>query len=189
MPHSDPDFEQIDILRADGTPLGQIEPRSEAHRLGLWHRTVHIGVVNCQNQIVLQKRARTKESFPGLWDISAAGHITAGDSSANGAKRELEEELGIAAREGELEFLFTITHHYENPSGLFIDNEISDVYLLRRAFDLGHIVIDRTEIDAVRLFGIEELKEEMRRHPEEFVPHREEYEKLFERLTGGSKPR
>jgi isopentenyldiphosphate isomerase len=132
--------------------------------------------------VLLQKRARIKESFPGLWDISAAGHITAGDSSASAARRELAEELGIEAGEGELEFLFTVKNSFKDPSKPFVDNEISDVYLAKRTFDPGTLVIDRTEIDEVRLFGIEELKERMAMSPGEFVPHREEYRRLWIRL-------
>jgi isopentenyl-diphosphate delta-isomerase len=184
MPPNNPDGELLDILDLSGAPLGFVQPRSIAHLTGLWHRTVHVWIVNNQNRVLLQKRARTKESFPGLWDISAAGHITAGDASASAARRELEEELGIEAGEGELKFLFTVKNSFEDPSKPFIDNEISDVYLAKRTFDPGTLVIDKTEIDEVRLFGIEELKEAMAMSPGEFVPHGEEYRRLFERLRG-----
>lgn len=32
-------------------------------------------------ELLLQRRADCKDSWPGLWDISSAGHIAAGDSS------------------------------------------------------------------------------------------------------------
>lgn len=52
-------------------------------------------------QMLLQKRASGKDSFPGCYDTSSAGHIHAGDEPLDSALRELEEELGIKAEEVE----------------------------------------------------------------------------------------
>lgn len=56
--------------------------RGDVHRDGDYHRAVHIWIFaeNTQ-QLLLQRRADCKDSWPGLWDISSAGHISAGDSS------------------------------------------------------------------------------------------------------------
>ena len=70
--------------------------RGDAHRFGLRHRAVHILVFNEEGELFLQKRAATKDVNPGLWDTSAAGHVDFGESYDECAKRELEEELGIA---------------------------------------------------------------------------------------------
>ena len=43
----------------------------------------------------MQKRSLLKESYPGCWDISSAGHLDAGEEPLQGAVRELKEELGI----------------------------------------------------------------------------------------------
>ena len=42
--------------------------------------------------------------YPGCYDISSAGHVQAGDEFLPSAVRELKEELGIEAREEDLEF-------------------------------------------------------------------------------------
>lgn len=39
-------------------------------------------------------RSEFKDTNPGRWDVSSAGHITHGDGSLDTAKKELEEELG-----------------------------------------------------------------------------------------------
>ena len=52
--------------------------------------------------MLLQKRSREKDAFPGCYDISSAGHIPAGDGFVESALRELEEELGIRAEPSEL---------------------------------------------------------------------------------------
>ena len=121
----------------------------------------------------------SKESFPGLWDISAAGHITAGDTSQRAAVRELEEELGIAAKEGELEFLFTIKGFYEDVSRPFLDHEFSDVYLMKTTVSIDNVVFQKEEVDEVKYLSIPILKKELDENPQLYVPHHEAYGKLF----------
>lgn len=171
--------ELIDIVDHCGRPLGYSLPRGEVHMTGLWHRTVHVWVLNARRQLLLQKRSMTKETFPGLWDISAAGHISSGDTSGKAACRELEEEIGIRAAEHELHFLFTITGIYEDHSRPLMDHELSDVYLLQRDIPLTMVVRNSDEVDDVRYFGIDELKRGLAETPGLFVPHHDGYRRLF----------
>lgn len=69
--------------------------RGEVHRLGLMHRSVHILVFNSADEFFIQKRSMSKDSNPGLWDSSAAGHVDSGEDYPGCARRELGEELGI----------------------------------------------------------------------------------------------
>ncbi len=69
--------------------------RSEVHRLGLRHRSVHILVFNAKGQIYLQKRAMHKDCNPGVWDASVSGHVDAGERYDACALREAREELGL----------------------------------------------------------------------------------------------
>jgi isopentenyldiphosphate isomerase len=183
MPAGAPADELIDVLDAAGNSLSAIAARAEIHRTGLWHRTVHVWVMGPKNGLLLQKRSLTKESFPGLWDISAAGHITAGDTSARAAQRELEEELGITVRDGELLFLFSVKGSYvrRGPEP-FIDNEHSDVYLVKTGYSVEQIIVDKNEVDEVKYMAIDDLKSALIDQPGLYVPHHEEYERLFEFL-------
>ena len=36
--------ELFDVVRADGTPTGEVKPRAAVHRDGDWHRAVHVWV-------------------------------------------------------------------------------------------------------------------------------------------------
>ena len=87
--------EQIDILTSDGKKTGEVRSRDEVHKLGLWHRTVHIWLFDAQGNILFQLRAHDKENNPNLYDTSCAGHISAGDESLESALREIREELGL----------------------------------------------------------------------------------------------
>jgi isopentenyl-diphosphate Delta-isomerase len=180
--------ELIDIIDRRGNPLGYALPRDEVHKRGLWHRTAHVWVFNLQNQLLLQKRSETKETFPGLWDISAAGHISAGDSSSASACRELQEEIGVRVREHELQFLFTITGIYEDRTRQFLDHELGDVYLLYKDIPLNKALMRSNEVDDVRYFSIDELKRGLAKTPWLFVPHHEAYKRLFSYLRAHRKP-
>lgn len=85
-------MEYFDICNEAGQPTGEIVARSEAHRLGIRHRTAHVWVArehNGQVEVLLQKRSMHKDSFPGQWDTSSAGHIPAGCEPLESALREL----------------------------------------------------------------------------------------------------
>ena len=120
--------ELIDILTSEGMPTGKTALKSEAHKNGWFHATVHIWIYTKENKILLQKRAMTKKVFPGLWDISVAGHIGAGESILDGAQREVNEELGIDISDSELTKIGTRTHQVSHSNGIQ-DNEIHHVFI------------------------------------------------------------
>jgi 16S rRNA (adenine1518-N6/adenine1519-N6)-dimethyltransferase len=69
--------------------------RSEVHGNNLRHRAVHILIFSAAGDVYLQQRSRWKDRHPLKWDSSAAGHVTAGETYDETARRELKEELGI----------------------------------------------------------------------------------------------
>ena len=89
--------EMVDIVdRFDRTLL--IMPKSEAHRQSLFHRSVFVLVFNPAGKLYLQKRGPKKALYPGRFDLSATGHVQAGESRFDAACRELFEELCIRAK-------------------------------------------------------------------------------------------
>mgnify|MGYP001471383996 CR=1 FL=1 len=87
--------ELIDIVDENGNYTGKTCLKSEAHKNGYFHPTIHIWLYTPDQQILLQKRALTKKVFPGLWDISVAGHIAAGEDIKIAAIIEIKEEIGF----------------------------------------------------------------------------------------------
>ena len=69
--------------------------RSEVHGNNFRHRAVHILIFNQAGDVYLQQRSRWKDRHPLKWDSSAAGHVAAGESYDDTARRELKEELGV----------------------------------------------------------------------------------------------
>jgi 8-oxo-dGTP pyrophosphatase MutT (NUDIX family) len=80
--------------------------------------------------LVLQRRSPSKATWPGAWDVSAAGHYRPDEGLAGGL-REIEEELGLRVLATELVPLERHREVLRYPTGLR-DREYQDVYLVRR---------------------------------------------------------
>lgn len=65
--------EYVDLFDSDDRPLSRSVPKRQAHQQGLWHRSAHVWIYDRTGNILMQKRALTKDTFPGLWDISVPG--------------------------------------------------------------------------------------------------------------------
>ncbi len=147
-------MERIDVVDCYGTPTGETVERDKAHKEGIMHRTSHVWIVRKKEEhleILLQKRCRNKDSFPGCYDISSAGHIPAGGDYILSALRELKEELGIDALPEELidcgfhrKQIDTVFHGER-----FVDNQISKVFLLWKDREEEEFLLQPEEIESV----------------------------------------
>jgi isopentenyldiphosphate isomerase len=91
---TDPGAEQVDVVDEDDRVL-RITTRAEMRRHNLLHRNVAVLCLDSAQRIYLHRRTRTKDLFPGLYDVFSSGVVGAGEDYAEAAKRELAEELGI----------------------------------------------------------------------------------------------
>jgi len=153
--------EFLDIVDEKGQPTGETTDRETAHAKGILHRTSHVWLARRKDgkvQILLQKRAEHKSSFPGCYDISSAGHIPAGDSYEVSALRELEEELGVQAKEedliscGDRKVVWDAVFFGK----AFHDRQISRVFLLWLDREESDFTVQESEVDSVRWMDFEE---------------------------------
>src|SRR5580700_3959092 len=110
-------MEYVDVLDSSGRPLGTTKPKSEVHRDGDWHGAAHVWILNRKGQILIQRRSPKKENWPNLWDVSVAGHISAGEAPVEAALREAQEELGVTLVPGECSHLFTVAEYLSLNNG------------------------------------------------------------------------
>ena len=160
-------MEIFDICNEQGIPTGETVERSIAHRDGIPHRTVHIWITResaGKRQILLQQRSLEKDSFPGLFDTSSAGHLQAGDEPLEAAMRELEEELGIKAEASQLKYAgtFHISYEVEFHGAPFKDNEIAFVYVYDGDVDIEDFTLQEEEVIGVEWFDLDEVYEEVK---------------------------
>ena len=166
-------MEYLDICDEYGRPTGETVSRDEAHRKGLLHRTAHVWIVRKKESgydILLQKRSMEKESFPGMYDTSSAGHIPAGEEPLPSALRELKEELGIDAEPEDLAFAGTFRIQYEKTfhGRLFKDNETTRVYVYTAPVDEKSLTLQAAEVDEARWFDLEDVWAEIQTSRERF---------------------
>jgi len=158
--------EYFDVCDEDGEPTGEVVAREKAHREGIRHRTAHVWVVRKAEgcwQVLLQKRSENKDSFPGKYDTSSAGHIPAGDEPLESALRELGEELGIHASPEQLHYagIFDIRYEKVFHGRVFRDNELSHVYVYLEPVDIGDLTLQAEEVSRVDWFDLEKTWAEL----------------------------
>lgn len=166
-------MEYFDIVDDRGIPTGEIIERKQAHREGVQHRTSHVWIMRRKEgryQILLQKRCADKDSFPGCYDISSAGHIPAGDDFISSAIRELKEELGVDIQPEQLincglfnKIVDEVFHGEE-----FHDRQVSRIFLLNLDMEPEEFTVQKEEIDEVCWFDYEECKKAVQ---EDLIPN------------------
>ncbi len=152
-------MELFDVCDEKGIPTGDTVTREEAHAKGIMHRTAHIWIIKKGEkgyEVLMQKRAQNKDSFPGLYDTSSAGHIQAGDEPLESALRELHEELGINATAEQLHFAetFRISYEKEFHGRLFKDEEVAFVYIYMEPVEIESLVLQKEEVEDVAWFNL-----------------------------------
>ncbi|MCI6888019.1 MAG: NUDIX domain-containing protein [Lachnospiraceae bacterium] len=181
-------MELFDVLTPDGKPTSVVRERGVAHRDGSPHGTAHVWVVRRNERsgydLLLQKRSEHKDSYPGCLDISAAGHVAAGDSYEETAVRELAEELGIAAEPSELHpagrhSVYCEDIFFGKP---FRDYEISAVYVYEEPVDIRRLKLQKEEVEQVVWMDFGECLDQVRQRTMKTCIYPDELELLGRHL-------
>ena len=166
-------MELLDIVDEQGIPTGKTIERTLAHEQGILHRTSHVWIMREKKgriQVLLQKRSEEKDSYPGCYDISSAGHIPAGVDFLPSAIRELEEELGLSVPQevlvycGQRRFQFQQIFHGKP----FHDNQVSNIYLLWLDKEPEEFLLQKEEVSAVRWFDFQDCMQQVEKNT---IPH------------------
>ena len=153
--------ERVDVLDASGKKTGEIAWKSEAHRLGLWHRCFHCWILSLETPsggpyLFVQRRASGKDTWPNRLDVTAAGHLGAGEETLEGGLREIEEELGLKVAPGELIPLGTRRSELKIPAGL--DREFQEVFLLVRSLSPKDLRLQEEEVAAIARLRLDDVE-------------------------------
>lgn len=162
-------MEWLDIVDEYGNPTGETVEREMAHARGIRHRTAHVWILRDRGdgtEVLMQKRSRNKDSHPGCYDISSAGHIPAGVDYLPSAIRELKEELGIDAAEEEIHYCGqrAIIWKEEFYGKEFLDNQVSNIYCMWKDVRPCELHLQEAEVEEVRWISLKECKEAVRNH-------------------------
>jgi len=178
--------EYLDVLDENGNKTGKVKLRYEIHRDGDFHKTVHIWVINKDNEVLLQRRCATKDIYPNMLDISCAGHLVEGDSSLRGAIRELKEELDMDVHANDLTYIQTVKIE-DIVSPTFIDNEFYDLYIMTTDKEIHDMEYQKSEISEIMFVPYVKLKEMIKNNQKDLVVSDKDFEALSNILDGKSK--
>jgi 16S rRNA (adenine1518-N6/adenine1519-N6)-dimethyltransferase len=145
--------------------------RPQVHGNNLRHRAVHILIFNQAGDVYLQQRSRWKDRHPLKWDSSAAGHVAAGESYDDTARRELKEELGV---------IVALQKIAKLPASEKTDQEFVWLY---RGFASGDVVPDKSEIEKGAFMPPTVIDGWTSARPEDFAPGFLECWKTYRRQT------
>ncbi len=185
--------EWVDILDEKGGYTGKRALKSEAHRKGLFHPTVHVWFYTPNRQILLQKRGRNKRSFPLKWDVSVAGHVMAGEKILDAAVREIHEEIGLEVAPSALKAIgiFPAKHLHSTD---FKDFEFHHSFICELNIPLAELKKQEQEVEELKIIPLLQFAEESwgMGKTESYVPHGADYYKAIvqainNELSGGSK--
>ena len=160
----------FDEIREDGSRTGVVKERGVVHEDGSLHPTVHTWIVRSNDKsgydLLLQKRSECKDSNPGCWDISSAGHVEAGHGYLESAIRELKEELGIDALPEQLREVGTRRCGFESEfyGRPFRDNELSMIYIYEEPVNTAELTLQESEVSETAWMDYKECRRKVAGH-------------------------
>lgn len=166
--------EMIDIYNPDTMEkTGEIIDKLAAHRLGVWHSSIHLIIMNKdKTKVLFQKRSNNKDLYPNMWDISVGGHIMSKESDKEAVKRELKEELGIES--SNVEFIKKYKEELINNG---IDSkEIVSLFIMYTDDKEKKFKLQKEEVSKIKWFTKIEMEELIK--DRKVIPHTEEYNLL-----------
>ncbi|MCR4741671.1 MAG: GNAT family N-acetyltransferase [Treponema sp.] len=139
--------EVVDVYDNQKRVTGKTIQRSDFfENNGLLRLVIHLCIFNKEGKMLIQQRASSKKTGANIWDFSVSGQVMAGESSQEGAQRELKEELGILAQ---------ISQAPQFTKIFF--NSYNDYYVLHLDCDPVNLKFKKDEVQDVKWASREEV--------------------------------
>ena len=122
------------------------------HTQRLYHLSVSAWIVNQQGQYLLSQR-HPKKQYPLYWECTG-GSVLSGETSLQGAIREVKEELGILLTPGSEKLIYQTRR--ENVQDFY------DVWLFHRDIKIEEMRLQETEVVDVQWVSSDKLFEMFR---------------------------
>ncbi|MDO8529764.1 MAG: NUDIX domain-containing protein [bacterium] len=157
--------EIIDIVDENNELTGETALRSKIHAEGVWHQTVHIYLFRKNNnemEFLVHLRSPFKDLSPNCWDTRFGGHIKSGLTLEEGAKTELEEEIGLNA-DG-----YKLIEGEWRKRNMMPNREFTKTYFLEYLDNMSDLKFNDGEVQEIKWMSIQEIKDSMIKNPKEW---------------------
>jgi isopentenyl-diphosphate delta-isomerase type 1 len=120
-------FDEMVVLVDDQNNALATAKKSETHNANTkLHRAFSLFLFNSKGELLLQQRAFTKKTWPGVWSNSCCGHVMINEKTEDAAARRLRFELGISG----VDLKMVLPHfRYRAEKDGVVENEICPVLI------------------------------------------------------------
>lgn len=119
--------DEVVLLDESGTPVGRA-PKSAAHGPDTaLHLAFSCHVVNALGEVLVTRRALSKQAWPGVWTNSFCGHPKPTESLVGAVRRRADYELGIDL--GNVELALPLFRYRATDANGVVENEVCPVYV------------------------------------------------------------
>lgn len=99
-------MEKWDLYTKYREKTGKEHIRGEEIPEGFYHLVVHVWIRNSKGEYLISQRAASRPTYPLMWEC-VGGSVIKGETSIEGAIREVKEEVGLDLEQKDGRLLFT----------------------------------------------------------------------------------
>ena len=171
-------MEYLDVFTKYGEPTGESIDRNIVHEKGMFHKSIHVWIVNSKGERLVQRRDSSKKTYPNMLDTSFAGHVSSNEGLIEAVIREGKEELGLEIDLECLNYLFAIKSEIKVRENYY-ENEINDVYLYEKDVKVEDCKFTDNEVSEIKYIDFRVLEKMWQDKSSELIDHDVHYAALF----------
>ncbi len=161
-------MELWEVLDDKGNPTGDIMQKydQKVFEQGFYHLGADVWIINSENKILIQKRAKEKRLEPNVWAMTG-GSVILGENSKNTIVREAKEELNIDINVNDLKIITKFK----------TGNVWIDTYILKCDYDISKMKFQEDEVSDAKWATWSEINELVKNN--QFIKNRWEFVSEF----------
>ena len=150
-------METWDLYTKNREKTGRVMTRGEQVPKGCYHLVVHVWIRNGKGEYLISQRSANRPIFPLMWEC-VGGSVIQGESSVEGAIREVKEEVGLDLAPENGRLLFSKIRGDRGENEQKGRDNILDVWLFSYDGDLRLEAATTDEVAACKWMTVPEIR-------------------------------
>jgi isopentenyldiphosphate isomerase len=160
----------LNIVDINDEIIGE-KTREEIHKHGLLHREVHVYFVTPNRELIVQHRAKNKDTYPDLLDATVGGHVEISDSYQETALKETLEETGLKIGMSDLIFVNKTLKRSKDKATQKINYSFRTAYLYIYRGDVADLKIEHGKSQGFSIWPLDKLVNLNEDDKNKFIPY------------------